>query len=123
MKTEELFELGVTPTEGANVGKRYRVLAIHPCEITVENWDDVTERFIIPHGRYKVWSEPKTVFEDRTKMVTLDTLNEAASKAGLPGSTRLYIREWDRFFGIGSSIGPANVSVATINGEKIIIVE
>ena len=123
MKAEELFELGVTPTEGANVGKRYRVLAIQPREITVENWDEETERFTIPHGRYKVWSAPKTVFEDRTRMVTLDTLNEAAQKAGLPGSTRLYIREWDRFFGTGSSIGPANVSVAMINNEKIIIVE
>ena len=123
MKTEELFENGVTPINGVNVGKRYRVLNIAPHEISVENWDDSTERFVIPHGDYKVWSHPKTVFEDRTKIVTLDSLYDAAHKANLPGSTRIYIREWDRFFGIGRSIGPANVSVATLNNDKIIIVE
>ena len=123
MTTEEMFEYGVMPIKGANAGKRCRVLSILPQDISVEIWDDKTERFTIPHGAYKVWSEPKTVFEDRSKIVTLGSLVEAAKKAELPDTTKIYIREWDRLWGVGSSIGPANVSVATINGEKIIIVE
>jgi len=119
MITEELFTQGVTLKKGPGAGKRFRVLAIRPGELTVADWDDPSDRGTVKDGEYEIWTSPKNVFEDHSLKVTLGSLKKAAEEIGLKDETPIYVTGFCPF---DRMISPAQVDVATVNGKKAIIV-
>jgi len=117
MTTEQMFKMGVTPVEGALAGKRFRVLSIDADKMSVQNWDDDGERMTMKHGAYKIWEEPKTIFEDCDKVVTLGALKEAAEKKGLPDDTRIMVPSL--FYGVAG----ASIRLVEVNGKRAILID
>lgn len=109
MNTEQMFKMGVTPIEGTLAGKRFRVLSIDPDMVSVQDWDEDSNRMTLRHGAYKLWEEPKTLFEDSSVEPTWGNLKKAMEAAGLPDDTRFVVPRTDWFLrGYGE---PATFSI------------
>jgi hypothetical protein len=95
MNTEELFKYGVTPKEGAHAGERFRVMCIMPDKISVSEWDKEkpTVKLTLNHGEYRVYSPPKTLFEDDSIPATWGNLKRAVEEAGISDDTEFAIQE------------------------------
>lgn len=115
MKTEELFDLGITPKEGKYAGQRFRVLSIFSDKVSVSAWDNDEERMTLKHGEYDIWQPPKTVFEDRTIPVTWGELKKGVEQKGLSDDTPIFVRSgfW--------SVGESRAMLGRVGGEKAII--
>lgn len=88
MNTEDLFKYGVTPKEGKNAGKRFRVLQIYPERTIVADWNDEdAPNQSWATGSYDIWHEPKTLFDDDSIEPTWGNLKKAMESAGLPDDT------------------------------------
>ena len=114
MRTEDLFKYGVTPTEGKNAGKRYRVLQIYPGRIIVADWNDESAQneSWLP-GTYDIYHEPKTLFEDSSVKPTWGNLKKAMESAGLGDDTLFIVPRSDWFFlGYGE---PASFSIEILH--------
>lgn len=97
MNTEDLFKYGVTPKEGENAGKRFKVLKIEPTGVYVNDWEDGNRGFYLANGSYDLWQEPKTLFEDSTIKPTWGNLKKAVEAAGLGDDTLIAVPRTDWF--------------------------
>ena len=68
MNLEDLFKYGVTPKDGEFAGDRFKVISVSESGVSVRKWGDPagTPRMTFSEGSYKIWQEPKTLFEDST---------------------------------------------------------
>lgn len=87
MNTEDLFKYGVTPKDGENAGRRFRVLKIEPTGVYASDWEDGNKGFYLANGSYDLWHEPKTLFDDDSIEPTWGNLKKAMDAAGLPDDT------------------------------------
>lgn len=99
MKTEDLFKYGVTPLEGEDAGKRYRVMCVMPDCISVSDWDKEKPALkkVLKEGEYKVWEPEKTLFEDHAIPATWGNLKKAVEAAGLGDDTLIAVPRTDWF--------------------------
>ena len=86
MKTEDLFKYGVTPIDGPKAGKKFEVYNIDKDGVFVKDEKGTHTNF--PHGSYKLWEPPKTLFEDDSIEPTWGNLKKAFEAMGLPDDTR-----------------------------------
>lgn len=119
MKTEDLFKYGVTPKDGENAGKRFRVLKIEPTGVYVNDWDDDNKGFYLANGAYDLWRPPKTLFEDTSIVCTLGNLWKAISAEGLDEKTKIKVGV-PGFF-LGGAIQDASAKVIEVDGKKAIL--
>lgn len=85
MKTEDLFKFGVTPKDGPHAGEKFEVTSVDRDVVYVHGKDG---RNNFPHGTYKLWEPPKTLFDDDTIEPTWGNLKKAFEAMGLPDDTR-----------------------------------
>lgn len=85
MKTEDLFKFGVTPKEGLHAGEKYEVTSVDRDAVYVYGKDG---RNNFPHGSYRLWEPPKTLFDDDSIAPTWGNLKKAVEALGLPDDTR-----------------------------------
>lgn len=116
MNLEEMFKSGVTPIAGENAGKRYRVVSINEKDISVREWDSQKFGPEMKHGEYRVWTPPKTVFDDVAMVVTWGELKRAMAQKGFGDDARLYVRDPFRFYGFAD----ANVGIGELDGKKVV---
>lgn len=116
MKIEEMFKNGITPKEGANAGKRFKVIAIDPEIVNVALWDnpDVTAEF--QHGTYEMWQPPKTLFKDHSIAPTLGNLKLGIEQERLSDDIVMY---YEDSFGF---LRQADFHIARNSDDKKIIV-
>lgn len=113
MNTEDLFKYGVTPKEGENAGKRFKVLKIEPTGVYVNDWEDGNRGFYLANGSYDIWREPKTLFEDDSIPATWGNLKKAVEAAGVSDDTEFAVQEDASWFYRGLC-RPATFSVETL---------
>ena len=87
MRTEDLFKIGVTPKEGENAGKRYKVRTVKADGVTIGEWDSDESCGFLKNGEYELWKEPKTLFEDSSVRPTWGNLKKAMEASGLDDDT------------------------------------
>lgn len=99
MNTEDLFKYGVTPKEGEFAGERFKVISVSESGVSVRKWGDPagTPRMTFSEGSYKIWQEPKTLFEDSTIKPTWGNLKKAVEAAGLGDDTLIAVPRTDWF--------------------------
>lgn len=114
MNTEDLFKYGVTPKEGKNAGKRFRVLQIYPERTIVADWNDEdAPNQSWATNTYEIWHEPKTLFEDSNIEPTWGNLKKAMEAAGVSDDTEFAVQEDASWFYRGLC-RPATFSVETL---------
>lgn len=98
MNLEDLFKYGVTPNDGEFAGERFKVISVSESGVSVRKWGDPagSPRMTFSEGSYKIWQEPKTLFEDHTIPATWGNLKKAVEAAGLGDDTRFAVHD---FFG------------------------
>ena len=120
MKLEEMFKNGVTPKEGPDAGKRYKVLQIYPERVIVRRWNDedaVNEQF--PLDALDLWRPPKTLFESDSMPATVGNLKKAIAAAGLGDDTRIKVPISSIWFEQG--VADASAKVVTVDGKPAIL--
>lgn len=93
MKTEDLFEFGVTPKEGPHAGEKFEVTSVDRDVVYVQGKDG---RNNFPHGSYRLWEPPKTLFDDDDIRPTWGNLKKAMEASGLSDDT-LFITDLTTF--------------------------
>lgn len=127
MRTEDLFKYGVTPKEGKNAEKRFKVLSIEENGIVVTDWGKETgAKYNLAHGDYDLWHEPKTLFEDSTLKPTWGNLKKAMEAAGLDDDTVFAVPRTDWF--VRGYVEPAEFSIETLREpyekpKKVVVVK
>lgn len=93
MKTEDLFKFGVTPKEGPHAGEKFEVTSVDRDVVYVHGKDG---RSNFPHGSYRLWEPPKTLFDDDSIAPTWGNLKKAMEASGLSDDT-LFITDLTTF--------------------------
>lgn len=93
MKTEDLFKFGVTPKEGPHAGEKFEVTSVDRDVVYVHGKDG---RNNFPHGSYRLWEPPKTLFDDDSIAPTWGNLKKAMEASGLSDDT-LFITDLTTF--------------------------
>lgn len=93
MKTEDLFKFGVTPKEGLHAGEKFEVMSVDRDAVYVHGKDG---RNNFPHGSYRLWEPPKTLFDDDDIRPTWGNLKKAMEASGLSDDT-LFITDLTTF--------------------------
>lgn len=93
MKTEDLFKFGVTPKEGPHAGEKFEVTSVDRDVVYVQGKDG---RNNFPHGSYRLWEPPKTLFDDDDIRPTWGNLKKAMEASGLSDDT-LFITDLTTF--------------------------
>ena len=96
MNTEDLFKYGVTPNDGEFAGERFKVISVSESGVSVRKWGDPagSSRMTFSEGSYKIWHEPKTLFEDSSIRSTWGNLKKAVEIAGLGDDTLLAVPDF-----------------------------
>lgn len=93
MSTEDLFKFGVTPKEGPYAGEKFEVTSVDRDAVYVRGKDG---RNNFPHGSYRLWEPPKTLFDDDDIRPTWGNLKKAMEASGLSDDT-LFITDLTTF--------------------------
>ena len=118
MNVDELFKCGVTLKKGEYAGKRFRVKAIVPDGLQIQEWDQPDNVVVFcRHDDYVIWRKPKTLFEDGSMLATWGNLKRAVEEAGLGDDTRIKIPAG---FWIDYGCLDANAKVVEVDGKEAI---
>ena len=117
MNTEDLFKYGVTPKEGEFAGERFKVISVSESGVSVRKWGDPagSPRMTFFEGSYKIWHEPKTLFEDDSIVATWGNLKKAMEKAGLSDDTRIKVR-----VGFWLDCKDADARIISVDGKSAV---
>lgn len=86
MKTEELFERGITPKKGPNAGKKFEVSSIERDAVCARDPEGNRHKF--EHGSYELWRPPVSLFHnDGSVKPTWGNLKRAMEESGLSDDT------------------------------------
>lgn len=112
MRTEDLFRYGVTPKEGKNAGRRYRVVSINEKGLVLREWDNETFGPDLKHGEYQLWEPEHTLFDSGDIAPTWGNLKKAMEAAKVSDDTEFVVMPDD--FGLFGICEPAHFSVRTL---------
>lgn len=115
MNTEDLFKYGVTPNDGEFAGERFKVISVSESGVSVRKRGDPAGslRMTFSEGSYKIWHEPKTLFEDDSIVATWGNLKKAVEAAGISDDTEFAVQD-DASWLYRGICRPATFSVETL---------
>lgn len=117
MKTEELFESGVTPLEGPHAGERLPVKSIDKEGVVVISKDGSYSH--LKDGEYKIWEPEKNLLDDTGVTPTWGNLKKTMEDAGVSDDALFVVRA----LGILPALEPAAFDLAVNKkGRQIIVV-